>query len=273
MDEYDYTFVVTGPLTIEESFGDRAVLSGIFLRLDNTTNNGRTYVSEEGGQIAQGLLGMPIYFGARIGFDPILKKIGFRHNLNPSNLVGRVIKAIHDKTNKVIRGAVEIWNNTKFPDIVSKIQKGWGFSIRGDVDNFMPTGKINKLGNPIVKAINMKPDSLQLLSPAIPRGDDGAKVEDIKIVEETLAFDPCPWGFCTIDENGITMGGTGGNVVVPVEEAGVIETEGQDGVEGTNDGDVLETPPVETPVQPKIVRKIIRKVIVIEDPDTTVLYQ
>lgn len=207
--EYDYEFVVVGPLEVEETLTVqqggkevpvKAILSGIFLRLDHVTGNGREYQSEEGGTIAASLIGMPVYFGAKLGIDPVSLKVGFRHIKKAPNMVGRVIRSIYNKANKTIKGAVEVWNTAVFPNLVSKLKKGWGFSIGGRVRSFLDTGKINEYGNEVKKAIGMIANHMQLLAPKIPRGQKEAQVEDIQAVEEALMFDPCPWGVCEVPE-------------------------------------------------------------------------
>lgn len=207
--KYEYEFVVVGPLEVEETLTVqqggkevpiRAILSGTFLRLDHVTGNGREYQSEEGGTIAASLIGMPVYFGAKLGIDPASLRVGFKHIKKPVNMVGRVIRSIYNKANKTIKGAVEVWNTATFPDLVSKLKKGWGFSIGGRVKAFLDTGKINEYGNVVKKAIGMIANHIQLLAPKIPRGQEEAQVENIKAVEEALMFDPCPWGVCEVPE-------------------------------------------------------------------------
>lgn len=276
MSENTYRFMVTGPFEVEEVVGtSRKILKGLFLKLDSATGNGRTYQVAEAEQICSSLLGMPVFYGAKIGFDPTLLKIGWKHLKRPLDQIGRVIRAVHDKVAKVIRGAIEIYNTETNPSIVQEVGPGWGFSIGGEMRDFTPTGRINKRGNPIVKVIGMIANHLQLLSPKTPRGQQEAQVEGVQPVEETIMFDPCLWGFCTITDAGITVRGSGEEYTVPIEETttDVLQTDTEVLDNGTNvleTGDVL---PNEVPPQPRIIRKIIRKVIIVEDPDTTILYQ
>lgn len=206
---YEYDFVVVGPLEVEETLTVqqggknvpvKAILSGTFLKLANITANGREYLSEEGGTIAASLIGMPVYFGAKFGIDPISLKVGFKHLKKARNMVGRVVRSIFDKAKNLIKGAVEVWNTPVFPNLISKIKKGWGFSIGGRVRNFLDTGKINEYGNAVKRAIGMVANHMQLLAPQIPRGQQAAQVEDVKAVEETVMFNPCPWGVCEVPE-------------------------------------------------------------------------
>jgi len=258
MSEIGYRFIVTGPLQVEETIGNsRVLLTGDFLKLNSPTGNGREYQTDEGPQIALNLLGMPVYYGAKIGFDPALLKMGYKHLKDKADQVGRVVKTVFDKVGKIIRGTVEIFNTEKNPNVVSEVGPGWGFSIGGIVDKFLPTGTINSFGNPIVKAIGMIANHLQLLRPTVPRGQEAAKVHGVELVEETLMFDPCPWGFCTITEEGVTMRTAEEtlNVPNPDEEGG---------------GDGIETP-AKTVIHKTVITKINRNIIINEDPDTTLI--
>ena len=210
-DGYEYSFIITGPLDVEESFPNRAILKGTFIRLNVPTGNGRIYQIEEGQQIATGLMGMPVYFG--------MTKAGKHIKDQP---VGRVIKSVYNTIKKVIDGAIEVWNTFEFPDLAQRVRKGWGFSIGGKVKRFDPLGKFNKLLMPIMNAIGMKPNHLQLLEPRMSRADAGAVATEAIPVEETMQVDPCPpWGVCEISEeslSGEATTGTGVDVSLPSEE-------------------------------------------------------
>jgi hypothetical protein len=201
----DYNFLITGPLELEESFQDRIILSGVVLKLDSETKNGRIYQIEEADQIAQDLVGMPVFFGVKpphlINTPQGLAVQKGKHDKDLNDLpssIGRVFKTIHDKANKTIKAWIEVWNNQKYPDLVQRIKTGWGFSIGGLAQDLKDTGMINAIGKVVKKVFGMKPNHLQLLEPDTPRGQDDAKVDDIKAVEETFNFDPCPWGACEV---------------------------------------------------------------------------
>jgi len=239
--EYEFKFEVTAPLEVEEAFQDRAILSGTFLKLKKVTKNGREYQIEEGDQITKSLMGMPVFFGT----DPLTNK----HIKSAQNQVGRVFKTLFDKGQKIIKGFVEIWNTALFPDLVSKVKKGWGFSIGGIAKSLIPTGKLNKLGRAIMKVLGMKPNHLQLLEPQVIRGQVEAQVKTVKELEETFEFDPCPWGLCTLPEEH------------PIEE-----TEGATQEEGK----VVEEDPPKKVIHE---HKIIRTLIYVEDPDTEIIIE
>ena len=187
-----FEFVFTGPLEIEETFADRAILKGVFLRLNKITKNGREYQIEEGGEIAKGLVGMPVYYGT----NPLDNK----HLKGGEFQVGRVFKSVFDKAKNIVEGAVEVWNTSKFPDLIGRIRKGFGFSIGGKAADLKPKGGLNSLGKAIMRVIGMIPNHLQLLDPTVPRGQDEAQVKDVELIEESLSFDPCPWGVCELPE-------------------------------------------------------------------------
>jgi len=188
-----YEFKIIGPMDVEEAYGDRVVLSGIFVRLDKETNNGRTYAIEEGERIANDLLSMPVFIDSTVKGE---------HINVIKTYVGRVVRTVFDKVNNFIRGAVEVWNTKDFPTITSIVGPGWGFSIGGQVKDMEYRGGFNSRGKPKMKAIGLMPHHMQLLPPEKPRGDDGAIVDEAEYisVEESYSFDPCPWGYCEINE-------------------------------------------------------------------------
>ena len=199
--EYGFEFTATGPLEIEETYSDRAILNGTFLRLNSVTGNGREYQMEEGDSIATGLIGMPVFYG----INPFTNK----HRKTKEFEVGRVFKTLFDKVSGLIKGSIEVWKTDKFPDLINRIKKGWGFSIGGKAMDMRPTGLLNKLGRAVMKVVGMKPNHLQLIEPHVNRGQQEAQVEgegDIQEtipVEESLMFDPCPWGICDLPEETI----------------------------------------------------------------------
>jgi len=191
--EIFYNFELTVPLEIEETLSDRILLKGTFLKLSQPTANGREYLVEEGEQIASSLVNQPLYFGAETGTN--------KHLVDEQHKIGRVKEAIFDAGKKIIHGVVEVWNNSLFPDLIQKVKTGWGFSIRGKVKAFQPTGRLNSLGRAVMKVIGMEPTSISLLDPSVKRGQQEARVEGA--VEETMSFDPCPWGICEVEINNI----------------------------------------------------------------------
>lgn len=184
----EYNFVITSPIQVEESFSDKLVLSGIALKLDSVTKNGRIYRVEEGEEIANGLVGMPIFYGTTAVTNEHDKK----------DPVGKVIKTALDVATNTIRAWFEVWNNSRFPDLISRIKQGWGLSIGGVAVDMKETGLVTELGKAVKKVLGMKPNHLQLLEPFTPRGQAAAQVETVTPIEESLAFDPCPWGVCEI---------------------------------------------------------------------------
>jgi len=211
-------FIITAPLDVEETVSGRALLKGVFLKLNSETKNGRIYEIEEGEQIATDLQNMPAYFGA----DWLGK-----HILDKDHMVGRIIEAIFDKASGVIRGIIEIWNNSKFPNLISKVGPGWGLSIKGKAAGRELIGGKAPNGLPRMKIKGMQAKSISIISPQTRRGQKEAQVEEAFPVEETVMFDPCPWGECEIEEveviTNITTedsSTTEDNVIVPeVEES------------------------------------------------------
>lgn len=191
MIERDINYVWTSPIEVEEAYQDRAVISGTFINLDFPTGNGRIYQIEEGQQIADGIIGMPVFYKANKG----------KHIKTEPQYVGRVYKAVFDQAKKLVRGIVEIWATKEFPELPQVVGKGWGFSIGGKASGFKETGKYNQYLKPIMKIYGMMPNHLQLLGPYEKRGDKNATVDNIIPIEESLEWEECPWGVCNIEES------------------------------------------------------------------------
>ena len=65
MSKTDFTFTITGPIEVEESFGERGIFNGTFMKLNHVTQNGREYQLDEGRSIAETIVGMPVGFGTQ----------------------------------------------------------------------------------------------------------------------------------------------------------------------------------------------------------------
>jgi len=178
----EYRFEITSPIEVGEAETNKLILKGIFIRLAMPTKNGRIYQVEEAEQITKDLRDMPVFFGAN--------EKGL-HILDEAHRIGKVIEAVYDKVKNLIHGAVEVINTDLFPDLLSKIKKGWGLSIGGAVKAFKFTGKFNEKFQPIVHALGMKANHIALLEPQVKRGDPAAQVDDVIPVGESLEIDPC----------------------------------------------------------------------------------
>lgn len=184
----EFTFVITSPIEVSEALTpSKMILSGIFIRLNIPTNNGRIYQVEEAEQIANDLKGMPVYYGAN---DKGL------HLMDSAHTIGRIVDTVVDKVKEIIRGKVEVWNNELFPTLLQSITPGWGFSIGGKIRDFKLTGKWTETLKPILHALGMKANHIALLPPTVRRGDNAAQVDNMIPVMESLQMDPCPWGVC-----------------------------------------------------------------------------
>lgn len=250
--EYDIIFTVTGPLEVEETFSNRAILSGTFLKLEKVTKNKREYRFEEGAEIAKALEGMPVYFGV----DPITNK----HLKGALHKVGKVIRSIFDKAKKTIRGWVEVWNTEQYPDVANRVSKGWGYSIGGKAKGFeLKFGKVKTaVGNLIMRIFGMMPNHLQLLEPEVTRGQEEAKVSTVKGVEETLSLDPCPWGLCEVPQESVVEPTDGTSPEVPPAEEPEVPSKEPE-------------VPVIPPPRPVVVRTVIKRFISVDDPDSSVV--
>jgi hypothetical protein len=265
----EYNFVITTPLEVEETFSDRVILTGTVLRLDSATKNGRIYQIEEAEQIAQGLVGMPVYFGVRpptLVNTPLGLAVERGKHDRDGDSVGRVFKTLHDKANNIIKAWVEVWNNSRFPDLVQRIKKGWGFSIGGIAQDMKNTGVLNSVGRAIKKVFGMKPNHLQLIEPEVPRGQEDAKVEDVQAVQETLEFDPCPWGMCETPTANTGYPVTGGTTIPTiVTETVTTPTTQETVIIPTVQETVLETP------KQILIKRTTKRVIYVLDGDSYVV--
>lgn len=180
----EINITITGPFDVVETKEGKTFLTGTFLKLDSVTGNGRVYRFEEGKRIAGDIIGNPVYHG----IDEVNK-----HLRGKLYEVGKVVKAWVVKAKKIIRGVIEVWNTKTYPNITETVKKNWGFSVGGQVDALQ---LIMKGGRLIMKCFGMAVNHLQLIKPNVERGQREARVEGKQQVEETIAFDPCPWGIC-----------------------------------------------------------------------------
>jgi len=184
----EYNFTITTPIEVFESLGPNKVrVGGTFIRLEVPTKNGRIYQVQEAEQIAKDLMGKAVYIHA----DPTT---GLHYNKDDM-LVGQIASVIIDKAKKLIRGFIDIWNTPKFPNLISRIKKGWGFSIGGVVQKYLSTGKFNERMMPIVHALGMRANHIQLLEPQEKRGDPAAMVDEVEYIPvmESLQVSPDPF--------------------------------------------------------------------------------
>jgi len=185
--EYEIEFELTTPLEVEESRGNKVLLKGVFLKLNRETANGRIYSIEEGEQIASDLTGMPAYFGSNwLG----------KHLVSEDHIIGKIVSAVFDKVKGVIEGTIEVWNNSKFPNLLSRIRKGWGLSIKGKASAFELLPGFARNGLQRMRIRGMRAKSISLLEPHVKRGQGEAQVEEVG-VEESMLFSPDLWGMCS----------------------------------------------------------------------------
>jgi len=175
------------PIEVIETRGNSALISANLIRLDVPTGNGRIYRFVEAERIAKEAVGKPVrLFATWLG----------KHIHKKSHEVGRILKTWIDQTRRSIRGIVEIKNTKHFPHIVQEVKKNWGVSVGGHVDGFQ---LINKAGRLFAKCINFAITHLQLLKPDTPRGDEGAIVEAVTDVGESISFSRDPWTMLQVE--------------------------------------------------------------------------
>ena len=171
-------FGYTTPLEIEESFKDgKTIISGTLITEGKSRNN-MYYSMEELKNIADSAVGVPVRFGTESGIDPNTGL--FEPNLHAKgiiNEVGKIIKTAIDKVKRKVKFWAEINNSPTNPNIAESVKQGWGISIGGNAKggNWI----IDQLGKLVLKIFGTKINHVQLLSPAIKRGQDEAKVETV----------------------------------------------------------------------------------------------
>jgi hypothetical protein len=177
MSEQPYSFKFTSPINDIEYIPDRdsVYASGVILRLDIPTKNGRIYRVSEAEQMINEVIGTPVFIGQTRG----------EHNRSDDNYVGKVREV--QNIDGVLVGKVEIWNTPRYPRLIERVKRGWGFSLGGRVkDMIQIKGKITKDLRPVYSMKGMMSNHIQLLEPRTRRGDPTAMVRDIIPVGESF---------------------------------------------------------------------------------------
>jgi len=179
-------FEYVSPTKVEETAKNRAIISGV-LAQTGISKNGNFYDISTIREVAKTAVGRPIYFGVKTGINPETGKwTKGLHDVAESNRIGKIFKTTFNRKNGVVKFFGEIWNNAKFPKIVSEVAKGFGISLQGFVEN--AKSAVDGITGRLITIIkNLTISSVQLFAPDVIRGIESAKVETVQI-QESMVF-------------------------------------------------------------------------------------
>jgi hypothetical protein len=164
------------PISVEES-GRTKYVTGTLIT-EGISRNNFYYNAENLQEIADSVVGVPIYFGTETRVNPNTGKLTANMHKKGSEAVGRIVSAIIDKVSKKIKFRAEI-----FESFADKIKRGWGVSIgaKGLAEHV-----VDAAGRVITKLFGITVNHVQLLSPETQTGVQGAEIEN---VEESVWFE------------------------------------------------------------------------------------
>ena len=185
---FPFEYISPTVVTIEESSTGVAIISGTLLR-EGRSKNGNLYTIDEMENYADQAVGLPLYVGTMRKVDP---NFGIaRSNMHANieeNKVGKIIKTVFSKAERIIKFWAELVNTVKFPDIISKVKAGWGVSIGGIATKAKLM--IEETGRIVTKVLGLVLSHVQLLAPDKIRGQEDAMVEHIEIQESMIFYEP-----------------------------------------------------------------------------------
>jgi len=171
---------------VEETKNQSAIVEGTLL-VEGLSRNGNIYSIDEMKSIAQKAVGKPVFFGVTTKINEntglLAKNL---HDNSQENRIGKILKTIWSKRNRVVTFVAEVFNTAKFPDLIQKLKSGWGVSIGGYVLDAIRRFS-QKFGRNVLNIKDMVVEHLQIVPPSVTRGQDAAKVESVKITE-TMSF-------------------------------------------------------------------------------------
>ena len=189
---FDWQFVSPVAIDVEETEQGVATITGTLLS-EGVTGNGHLYTLDEMENIARRAEGVDIFYGTMTKFE---ESIGmYKKNSHADvneNKVGKIMKTLFDRVARKITFIAQILNTDKFPDLISKVKKGWGISVGGKgKGQFL----LDSLGRLVTKVCGMQVNHVALLDPNTPRGQQSAQVESEPVIQEfqeSMAFYELP---------------------------------------------------------------------------------
>lgn len=162
------------PLEIEEA-GRTKFVTGTLIT-SGISRNGFYYDSDNLQEIADSVVGVPIYYGTTTKVNPNTGQLASNMHKNFGEAVGKIVSAI-------VQGAKIKFRAEIFESFASKVRRGWGVSIGAKA---LGQHLIDAVGRVITKLFNIEVNHVQLLAPDCQRGVEDAQVEN---VEESLWFE------------------------------------------------------------------------------------
>lgn len=189
---FDWEYISPVAIDVEETEQGVAIIKGTLIS-EGVTGNGNLYTLDEMENIARGAEGVDIYYGTMTKFE---ESIGmYRKNAHADvneNKVGKIMKTIFDRVARKVLFIAQIMNTDKYPDLISKVKKGWGISVGGKgKGQFL----LDALGRLVTKVCGLQVRHVALLDPHTPRGQQSAQVESDPVdkeFEETMTFYELP---------------------------------------------------------------------------------
>jgi len=178
---FDWEYVSPVAIDVEETEQGVAIIRGTLLS-EGVTGNGNLYTLDEMENIARGAEGVDIYYGTMTKFE---ESIGmFKKNAHADideNKVGKIMKTIFDRVTRKVSFIAQIMNTDKYPDLISRVKKGWGISVGGKgKGRFL----LDSLGRLVTQVCGLQVRHVALLDPQTPRGQQSAQVESEPVTTE-----------------------------------------------------------------------------------------
>lgn len=176
------------PVTVEESFKDRAIISGTLL-VKGISRNKNFYDILTLREVAESAVEKPIFYGTTRKIDVNTGLFAMNmHDNKETNRIGKVLRTVFNKKRGFVKFIAEVWNTTKFPDIVQKLKAGFGISMGGMAYNASYAWRVvNGIKKLVTNIAGMVVNHVQLVSPYTTRGQDRARVESVEI-QESMVF-------------------------------------------------------------------------------------
>jgi len=167
-------FIYQSPIEVEES-GKQFFVTGCLMS-EGLSLNGNYYEFESLKSIAESAVSKPVYMGLTTQLVN-----GFRvRNLHDRSKapIGRIVKTWLNKTARRVYFKALVYNR----EIAEKIKQGWHVSIGGNVLHEI----VEEAGRKIARIKRCIVSHLQVFSPEVPSGVQGAEVH--QVVQECCAF-------------------------------------------------------------------------------------
>lgn len=189
---FNFEFQTPTKIDIEEAAHGVATIEGTLLA-EGVSRNNNLYTLPEMENIANQAVGIPIYYGTKVGINPNTGTIcSTLHDDSDEQWIGKIIEAKLDKIARKIHFIAEVFNTEAHPDMIQQIKGGWGVSIGGFVTKAEYVK--DEFGKQLLKIKDMIVRHLSVIPPTTIRGMDAAKIDNVHVqetlmIEESMLFD------------------------------------------------------------------------------------